>query len=154
MSPVLSTRPGEDASINSYWTEPGYRCRFQNQLSVARSEHWPVLMNVGQVEEEQDAVLSLASSFLHILAIRQESKAFRAPAAYLGQPMLQELRHCREFWGGNRPEKITQRTGEQVMVTCESVHTDYCTGQGHTQDKRQSVSSPSLGLPGETEGNM
>lgn len=41
------------------------------------------------------------------------------------------------------------------MVTCVSVHTEYCTGQqGHTQDKRQSASSPSLSLSGKTEGNM
>lgn len=67
----------------------------------------PVLVDVGQVEEEQDAELSLASSSLHILAIRQEGKAFKAPAAYLGQPVLQDLRHCREFWGENNWEKAT-----------------------------------------------
>lgn len=72
----------------------------------------PVLVDVGQVEEEQDAELSLASSCLHILAIRKEGEAFRAAAAHLGQPVLQDLRHCSEFWGENNWEKATQRTHE------------------------------------------
>lgn len=111
-SPVPRTRLGEDASVSIYRAEMGYRSGSQNPAPATSSEHGPVLVRVGQEEEEQDAVLPLASSCLHILAIRQEGKAFRASAAYVGQPVLQEFRHCREFWGGYKWEEATQRTQE------------------------------------------
>lgn len=112
------TRLGEDASVNIYRAEMGYRRGSQNPAPATSSEHRPVLVHVGQVEEEQEAVLPLASSSLHILAIPQEGKAFRASAAYVGQPVLQESRHCREFWGGHsgrKPHREHRRAGNEHM---------------------------------------
>lgn len=118
----------------------------------------PVLVDVGQVEEQQEAELSLASSCLHMLAIREEGEALRAPAADVGQPMLQDLSHRRELWGGSDWERATEhmRAGHEHLPICYRKSTT----RGSKGTRRMKANQNSLLLhaafsqPGETKGYM